>query len=167
MRSVAEGSVRRVMALGAAALIAAAVGACGSDEPPDTPAACAAPARAYLEALEGAPGEVLIAGTTPIGDCLVEEQDPGVLATVGEAMVAAATELNRAARTAPDRQLAVQLGYLVGAARQASSSTGGIHEDLVLRLESAARYAGKEGDSFGAAFERSFGQGYAAGQAGG
>jgi hypothetical protein len=61
----------------------------------------------------------------------------------------------------------VQLGYLVGAVQEAEASTGGIHRDLKLRLDSAARYTGPDDESFGAAFERSYGQGYAAGQAAG
>ena len=82
-------------------------------------------------------------------------------------MVDAATELNRGgAPTRPERTI-VRLGYLVGAVQEGASGTGGIHQDLVLRLDSAARYTGPGGKPFGAAFERSFGEGYAAGQAGG
>ena len=51
--------------------------------------------------------------------------------------------------------------------RRAAAATGGIHRDLVLRLDAAARFPGPGGEPFGAAFERSFGEGYAAGQAGG
>ena len=70
-------------------------------------------------------------------------------------------------RRDPDPAAVVQLGYLVGAVQEAEASTGGIHRDLKLRLDSAARYTGPGDEPFGAAFERSYGEGYAAGQAAG
>jgi hypothetical protein len=151
---------------GTAAALAALAG-CGADEPPQTPAACLAPAAAYLRALDAAPRPVLLAATTPISSCLVEEQAPGAAQAVGRSVVGAATELNRRVRAGADRATTVELGYLVGAVQEAAASTGGIHEDLKLRLDSAARYAGPGGGPFPAAFERAFGTGYAAGQANG
>jgi hypothetical protein len=150
---------------GAAALIALA--GCGSEDPPATPAACLAPAPAYLAALEAAPGEVRLADETPISSCLVPDQGAGALQTVGESVVDSATELNAEVRRSDDPQPTVELGYLVGAVQEAAAATGGIHRDLVLRLDAAARFPGPGGEPFGAAFERSFGEGYAAGQAGG
>jgi len=138
---------------------------CGSDDP-ETPAACLSGADAYVDALGAAPGEVLLEGTTPIGDCLVENQSGGELGQVGEATVGAATELNARAQGDPAGDATVQLGYLVGAVQQAAATTGGIHRDLVLRLDSAARFK-RGGGGFPAAFERAFGEGYAAAQAGG
>jgi hypothetical protein len=82
-------------------------------------------------------------------------------------VIDAATELNRRILRDPDPQTILRLGYLVGAVQEGASGTGGIHQDLVLRLDSAARYTGAGGKPFGAEFERSFGHGYAAGQAGG
>lgn len=161
------GGAKRIAAAFIGLLAAAAIAGCGSDEAPDTPSACLSPASAYLTALKAAPGDVLIGGTTPISGCLVEEQPPGQLATVGESIVAAATELNRRVRRDPDPEAVVQLGYLVGAVQEAEASTGGIHRDLKLRLDSAARYTGPGDEPFDAAFERSYGQGYAAGQAAG
>jgi hypothetical protein len=151
----------------AGALALLALGACGSDESPETPSACLAPPSAYLTALKAAPGDVLLGGTTPISGCLVEEQEPGALASAGESIIAAATELNREIRRDPDPARIVRLGYLVGAVQEAAGGTGGIHEDLVLRLDTAARYTGEDGKPFPAEFERSFGEGYAAGQASG
>lgn len=150
---------------GAIALLALA--GCGSSDPPETPAACLAPASEYLEALEAAPGEVRLAGTTPISSCLVSEQASGSLQTVGKSIIDAATELNGEVLRDPDPQTIVRLGYLVGAVQEGAATTGGIHRDLILRLDSAARYPGPGGKPFGAEFERSFGEGYAAGQASG
>ncbi len=151
----------------AGVLATVALAACGDSDDPQTPTACLAPASAYLTALAAAPGEVLLEGTTPISDCLVDEQQPGEIATVGESVVGAATELNREVRRDPDPARIVALGYLVGAVQEAEAGTGGIHADLKLRLDAAARYAGDGGKPFSAAFERAYGEGYAAGQAGG
>ena len=146
----------------AGAIAALALAACGSNDPPETPTACLAPPSTYLEALRAAPGQVRLSGETPISACLVEEQGPGQLATVGRTLVGAATELNREARRGGDRQAIVRLGYLVGAVDTGAATTGGIHRDLQLRLNSAARFTPRGEKPFGAAFERSFGEGYAA-----
>jgi hypothetical protein len=155
----------RLSAAGAA--LAIALTGCGSDEAPETPAVCLEPASAYLEALEAAPGEVRLGGETPISSCVVEDQAAGALQTVGKSVVDTASTLNREVRRSGDERAIVQLGYLVGAVQEGAAGTGGVHNDLVLRLDSAARFTGPGGEPFGAAFERAFGEGYAAGQAGG
>jgi hypothetical protein len=146
----------------AALAAAAALSSCGSSEPPQTPAACIAPAGAYLSALAAAPGEVRLDGTTAISDCLVEEQDAGPLSQVGRSMVAAATALNRQVLHGAPRQAAVELGYLVGSVQAGASKTGGIHHDLELRIDSAAHYAGPQGDALPPGFEAAFAEGQAA-----
>jgi hypothetical protein len=148
------------MALAAVPLVAAA---CGADDDPTTPVACLEPAPVYLEALEEAPDPVRLEGTTAISACIVPGQDAGPLAQVGGSMVEAATRLNRQIRRDFDEPATVRLGYLVGAVQEGAAATGGIHEDLVLRLDAAARFTGGR-DAFGARFERAFGVGYAAGQ---
>lgn len=148
-----------------AALVAVTVVGCGSEDE-QAPAACLGGKEVYLAALADAPGEVRLEGGAAISECLVEGQDGGELGQVGEGMVAAATELNREAQEDPAGDATTQLGYLVGAIQEAASTTGGIHEDLVLRLDSAARFS-TGGKGFPASFERAFGAGYAAGQASG
>jgi hypothetical protein len=150
-----------------AAVIAAgiAVAGCGAEDPPETPSVCAAPAAEYLAALESAPSEVRLPGGTPISDCLVPEQEGGALANVGQSMIAAATELNQDARRDPTGPAAVELGYLVGAVEKATDSTSGIHEDLKLRLNSAARFAGPGDGRLAIGIERGLTEGYAAAQA--
>lgn len=155
-------SVRRAASL---LPLFAVLAGCGSDDA-ETPSACLAPAGAYLEALADAPGEVRLDGTTPISDCIVSSQEGGELSQVGSATVEAATELNAEARRDPAGDATVQLGYLVGAVQEGAAETGGIHTDLIRRLDTAARAT--EGDeAFSAAFERAFGEGYAAAQEGG
>jgi hypothetical protein len=123
------------------AMIAAAILAgCGKQDN-STPAACLQGANAYLRALEGAPGEVLLAGETPISDCLARNQEGGELATVGEALVEAATRLNAEGRAQPGGEANLRLGYLLGAVERGAERTEGIHSDLVRRLTVAARFA--------------------------
>ena len=50
--------------------------------------------------------------------------------------------------------------------QEGASSTGGIHKDLVIRLDAAARFT-EGGEPLPVEFERAFGEGYAAGQASG
>jgi hypothetical protein len=150
--------VRRMAIIAAGCAVALGLGACGSSDPPETPSACLAPASAYLGALEAAPDPVELDGTTPISGCLVEEQAAGPLTEVGGAMVEAATELNHRTRRG-DARAATELGYLVGAVDEGASSTGGIHRDLVLRVESAAGYALPPG------LQRDYDHGLAAGRA--
>jgi hypothetical protein len=133
---------------------------CGSEGNDEAPAACLATNQGYLRALERAPGEVRLAGTTPISDCLVPEQDAGQLANVGQEMIVTATKLNGEARQDPGGPAAVQLGYLLGAVSKGADS---IHTDLVRRLNSAARFS-ETGGALPASFERAFGRGYAAGR---
>jgi hypothetical protein len=145
------------IALVAAAAIA--IAGCGTEKDDLAPAACLTTNHGYLRALERAPAEVRLAGTTPISDCLVPEQDAGQLSNIGQEMIVAATKLNAEARQGSD-PAALQLGYLIGAASQGADA---IHTDLVRRLNSSAQFS-ETGDSLPASFQRAFGRGYAAGQ---
>lgn len=152
----------RVAGLIALAIACLIVAGCGSQDE-TTPVACLEGPGAYEKALAAAPGEVLLGGKTPIGDCLVRNQQGGDLATVGEAMVTVATKLNAEARAEPGGDAALRLGYLLGAAQRGAERGEGIHTDLVRRLTVAARYApGKQ--PLPPAFYRAYRTGYAAGQ---
>jgi hypothetical protein len=113
---------------------------CGSQDDA-TPVACLEGSRAYVDALAAAPGQVRLGGETAISDCLSENQPGGHLATVGAALVEAATELNAEARVEPGGAANLQLGYLIGAVERGAERTEGIHTDLVRRLTVSARYA--------------------------
>ena len=155
--------------LPAALLVVAALGlaACGSSsDPGPAPSACLADSEAYLAALAQAPEQALLDGTVPISDCLPAGQSPGELNTVGEAMIRAATQLNGEVQRRPAGPAAVQLGYLVGSIEEAASASGGIHTDLVRRINSAARFS-ESGGGLPASFERAYGAGYAAARAAG
>jgi hypothetical protein len=138
---------------------------CGARGEESTPVTCLDGERAYTRALEDAPGAVELAGGVPISDCLVESQEGGELAGVGEAMVTTATELNAEARANPEGPAALRLGYLLGAAERGAEQTEGIHNDLIRRLTVAARYS-SEG-LLPPAFVASYREGFDAGRAGG
>jgi hypothetical protein len=132
--------VRRCCAI--AVLAAGLLGVAGCGGPGDsTPVACLEGTRAYLRALERAPGEVRVGGETPISDCLAPNQKGGDLATVGAAVVSAATRLNAEARRDPGGDANLRLGYLLGAATRGAEGTEGIHAELIRRLAAAARYS--------------------------
>jgi hypothetical protein len=155
----------RIFGLALLAFVPVLLTACGSSGNDETPAACLSGSQTYLEALTAAPGQVRLKASTPISDCVVSGQDAGELATAGRSIVTAATKLNASAREDPGGSATVQLGYLVGAVQEGAGGTGGIHADLVRRLDTAARFS-PEGQ-LSAEFERAFGSGYAAGQADG
>ncbi|HYJ22747.1 MAG TPA: hypothetical protein VEW07_12085 [Solirubrobacterales bacterium] len=157
--------MRASIAIILACLLAVLAAGCGKQDD-STPVACLEGTSAYVRALAAAPGEVRLAGATPISECLAENQQGGDLATVGEALVGAATELNSEARAEPDGDAALQLGYLVGAAQRGADGTEGIHADLLRRLTVAARYApGREplSPAFLAGYREGFDAGHAQG----
>lgn len=154
-----------IVAIGLAGLLVLATAGCGGTSD-TTPVACLDGAGAYLGALADAPGEVKLSGVTPINDCLAENQQAGDLATVGTAMVAAATKLNVEARADPGGAANLQLGYLLGAAQRGAKTTNGIHAELIRRLAVAARYS-PDNRPLPPAFLRTYRQGYDAGHASG
>jgi hypothetical protein len=102
---------------------------------------------------------VRLEGDTPISDCFTGTEDPNI----DHAVIAAASRLNAQARRDPAGPAAVELGYLSGAVRAGTAHVPSA-ADLVRRVDTAARYL-PGGGTPGAAFERSFGKGYAAGEA--
>lgn len=143
----------------------AVLAGCGSTDS-STPVACLEGEGAYLKALGAAPGAVKLDGETPISDCLAENQKAGALATVGTAMLSAATKLNAEARAEPGGDANLQLGYLLGAAQHGAESTDGIHTDLIRRLSVAARYS-PDNRPLPATFLSTYREGFDAGGAGG
>jgi len=148
----------------AAAAIAAGTGCGRANE--RTPVACLSGAQAYLAALRQAPAEVRLNGGVPLGDCLQENQPGGDLATVGAAMLRAATRLNSEARARPGGAASFELGYLVGAVQKRDERTAGIHNELRRRLTAAARYS-PGGRPLPGRFTRAYRRGRSAGLAAG
>jgi hypothetical protein len=127
-----------------------------------TPVACLDGADAYLEALGDAPGEVRLSGEVPLSECLAQNQAGGDLATVGGAMLTAATKLSAEARAQPGGAANVRLGYLLGAAQRGAERTEGIHAELIRRLSAAARYS-PDNRPLPPRFLRVYGEGFDAG----
>jgi hypothetical protein len=153
--------MRRVVLVTLVGLIALA-GCGGADD--STPVACLEGAPVYLRALKVAPGEVELAGTTPISDCLPQNQAAGDLANVGLAMLGATTKLNAEARAKPGGAANLRLGYLLGAVERGSDATEGVHDELVRRLTAAARYS-PDNRPLPATFLATYRRGFDAGQA--
>jgi hypothetical protein len=151
--------VRRVLPILATLALLAG---CGSSGGGAAPPACLAPTADYLQALESAPAEVRLSGSTAISDCFTGTEDPGI----GQTVIEAATKLNAKARRHPGGPHTVSLGYLAGAVHEGAEQAAGADADLVRRLDVAARFS-PGGGTLGGAFERAFGKGYAAGQEGG
>jgi hypothetical protein len=150
----------RRIALISAPLALLVLAGCGSKGSTTAPAACLEPVSQYLTALQAAPEPVRLPGDTAISECFTGAESP----EIGRTAIKAATLLNAQARRDPGGPATVSLGYLNGAVREGASRTGGAEEDLVRRLETAARF-NPRGGVLGATFERAFGKGYAAGEA--
>jgi len=153
----------RIPAVALAAALAAIAAGCSKSEPEQAPVACLEGPDVYLEALQRVPGKVRLQGETPISDCLVPGQEGGELAEIGLTMITVATRLNEKARRDPSGRATLELGYLVGAAREASRQTAGIHTDLMRRLDAAALF-GNLPPREGLLYQRRFQQGQVAGQ---
>ena len=151
-------SMRRALPASCAVILLILSG-CGSKASTTVPAACVQPASAYLNALRAAPRPVLLSGGTAISDCFTGAED----AAVAQSVIKAASALNTQARRGPGGRTTVELGYLAGAVHQGTAHVPS-DADLVRRVDAAARY-NPHGGSLGAAFERAFGKGYAAGEA--
>jgi hypothetical protein len=154
--------MRRGLSIAAIGLAGLTAGCGGTSDA--TPVACLDGPGAYVGALGDAPGEVRLSGEVTISDCLAENQNGGDLATVGTAMVSAATSLNSEARADPGGAANLRLGYLLGAAQRGAAETGGIHAELIRRLAAAARYS-PDNLPLSPEFLRTYRQGYDAGHA--
>lgn len=157
--------MRTLIAIVFAAAVCLVATGCG-DPSDSTPVACLEGTGAYVKALGDAPGAVKLQGETLISECLAENQQGGDLATVGTALVAAATRLNAEARAEPGGDADLQLGYLLGAAEGGAQDTNGIHADLLRRLAAAARYS-PDNRPLPPAFLSTYREGFDAGEAGG
>ncbi len=151
-----------LMAILALGLLSLATAGCGATDD-STPVACLEGPGPFLAALKDAPGEVELRGEMPISDCLTENQAGGDLATVGTAMVTAATRLNAEARAEPGEAANVELGYLLGAAQRGAEQTEGIHAELIRRLTAAARYS-PDNQPLPATFLETYHEGFDAGR---
>jgi hypothetical protein len=129
---------RRLAALVALALSAAATAACGGGDAPPPDPACIASPRAIERALGRAPAPVTLASGTRLSDCVARARSDADLQNTGLVLTRVADDLASRAQRG-DAEAALGLGYLVGAARRGAAHTNGIHAELQHRMESAAR----------------------------
>ena len=125
-------------------LAAGLAGGCGDEEPPPVAISCTGDPAAIVEALRTAPDAVELPGGTRISTCVRDAQTAGELQNVGVTLSSAAEELEARAMDG-DEDAALQLGYLVGAARTGAKRTLGVSAELVRRLERSAGFEGADG----------------------
>ena len=111
------------------AAVAAALAGCGSDKSESLPAACTEGPDVVVRALAKAPAPVTIDGT-PISECFNRDATSDDVQIVGTNLLGAAQQL-------VDRNQALQLGYLIGAARRGAKRNG-LGDEIVRRLEAEA-----------------------------
>jgi hypothetical protein len=115
-------------------LAATVTAGCSTSDENGLPVSCQATADRVRDALEKAPQAVTLDGT-PISDCFTRAGEPGDIQSIGFAFTEAAAELSREVRERPESGASVELGYLVGAVRAGAARTGGIHDELLRRVE--------------------------------
>jgi hypothetical protein len=115
--------------------IALSIAGCSKDGGDDgVPVACREGPDSVRAALERAPARVELDGTA-LSECFARGSDSAEIQQVGASYVSVAAGLADAARLKPDGPDALRLGYLIGAARRGASSTQGVHEELMRRIE--------------------------------
>jgi hypothetical protein len=116
-------------------LLVAAAG-CSSEEPPALPLACTEGEEAVAAALQAAPREVALPDGTKLSACVRNARSESELQSVGLVLTGVAEDLEAGAASAP--RSALQLGYLIGAARRGAPSESSLQAELVYRLERSA-----------------------------
>ncbi|HEV3001711.1 MAG TPA: hypothetical protein VGW75_13300 [Solirubrobacteraceae bacterium] len=127
-----------MLARAAAALVLAALAltACSRSDGPAPSPECTVGPRELAKALRAAPGDVRLVDGTPISDCVGRARSDSNLQNIGLALTRVAEDLEAGARTAP--RPALELGYLIGAARRGAPHDSSLQAELVYRLERSA-----------------------------
>lgn len=150
--------MRRTPLLAAALVASLASAGCGSAAPPPISFSCTDSRAVLARALERAPGAVRLRDGSRLSQCVTDAQGEGELQDFGVLATQLADDL--AGRAARDPHAAVELGYLVGAARRGAATTAGLQAELVHRLEASARQL----DAGAAAVQGAYQRGLVAGE---
>jgi hypothetical protein len=127
-------SAKRATAFAIAlALGAATAGGCDQRKAFKPPAVCSSSVDAVLVALRAAPGPARLDGDVALSTCVNQSRSDADLQTIGALLTAAGDRL--AVTVDGNDTAALQLGYLIGAARRGASTTNGIHAEIIRRLE--------------------------------
>lgn len=119
---------RLASVLAAAAVVAAGCG----DRQPALPSSCVEGAEPIVAALKTAPGRVALSDGTRLSTCVERAREDADLQNLATLYTRVADELRR--RAGARKDAALQLGYLIGAARRGARHTNGIHLELIRRL---------------------------------
>ncbi len=138
MPGVARPALSHAAAWLATPIAAVAFASCNTTEESGVPVACKSSPDDVLSALESAPNAVTLDGTS-LPDCFGRASDTADVQAVGFSFTEAATELSTVARAKPESDAALELAYLVAAAREGASRTPGIYDELIRRLEQELR----------------------------
>jgi len=122
------------LVLALAVCTAGAGAGCAAEERASLPQACRQGPQAVLDALARAPGPVRIDGV-PISGCMNEHADAADLQELGAAVNGAAARLAQRAARRPESPAALRLGYLSAAVRRGAQRSGGLHSELVRRVD--------------------------------
>ena len=141
-----------------ALLILVLVAGCSTSDEAPVNAACIEGTDAVIAALRGAPGDARLSDGTPLSACVDQANSDADLQNVGAALTGAAEQLEQ--RAASDPRAALELGYLIGAARRGAGSASAVQAELVHRLERSAAL-----DEASATAERELARGLEAGEA--
>ena len=120
-------------------LAAVTAGACGEEEVPPVASSCTGDPDEVVTALRTAPEAVELPDGATISACVRHSRTDAELQNVGVTLSSAAEDLEALAMEG-DEDAAIQLGYLVGAARKGAATTGGVASELVRRLERSAGF---------------------------
>lgn len=145
------------------ALLAAtlALGACSTEGEPPVPPACLEGPATVERALADAPGAVTLDGT-PLSACVAQARTESELQNVGAILTRVAEDLERRAEDG-DERAALELGYLVAAARRGAGDNVGVQEELARRLERSTAFPADPPPDVAAALERGLRAGAARG----
>jgi hypothetical protein len=121
--------VRKALILSGIAVLAG----CGGHGGEKLPASCSEGPEAVLKALAAAPAAVRLDGVA-ISHCFNRNASADDVQIVGSSLVPAAQQLGDRAAAQPEGPAALQLGYLLAAARRGAARNG-LADDLVRRLE--------------------------------
>ena len=135
----------------------AAAAGCGQTSQEPISFACTNSRAALARALAHAPAPVRLRDGTSLSQCVSHARDEGSLQDFGVLATQLADQLSE--RATRDPHAALELGYLVGAARRGAADQGGVMAELVHRIEAAARRLVADGPGALSSYDRGVGAG--------